>query len=479
MSKFIKSSFWSLSVNITIRILSFITYPILVAYYLKGDIAIFKSFQSVTILLLTIIPLGTDVLYISTPHKKRENRWGLVFWVSMFITFFLAILFLSNDTFLNFFLKSMINTRKRILLSLFPIIEFFKSVAIIKFTSMMQFKQISLSRFFNKFILNIIIISFAFINPGLEILLLAILFSEFLEMVLLLRYFKKDKYDFFPKISKATFQIDKKTCKYIFFSGGNKLINSLAIQFPVIFVVIVMGEKLAPEFKLPLYAVSVQASMVMVSFSKVLFPYLSNIQKSEKMADALINVEFVFTLIILPILLIISFFAQEIVGLLFNENWKHAIIAMRILPIAILANVMNNPFIHLAPIKLKPQINFFYSLCLLSFRLLAIYLGYYFFDFIGVVIFYCFVEVFIRFSRLFFIDCKLINLSPLKLIFSLRNNFFIAALSLICFLTLNYFTKSKIISMSFSIPIYIFFNYYYQKSRINYFLQKIKFALGN
>jgi len=79
MSKFIKSSLWSLSANVSIRFLSLAAYPILVRYYVKSDIAIFKSFQAIALLLIAIIPLGTDVLFISTNKAKRDSRWSLFF----------------------------------------------------------------------------------------------------------------------------------------------------------------------------------------------------------------------------------------------------------------------------------------------------------------------------------------------------------------------------------------------------------------
>jgi len=175
----------------------------------------------------------------------------------------------------------------------------------------MKFREISTALFINKFFLNAIIISIAFLSPVLETLLLAVIFSELLEIAFLFVYFKNKKVKLIPQFNMKIFKIDKKSWHYILFSGGNKLINSFAIQFPIIFLVIVMGEKLAPEFQLPLYAVSVPASMIMVSFSKVLFPHFSNIRDSNRIRDILISIEFVITLIILPVLICISFFSKR------------------------------------------------------------------------------------------------------------------------------------------------------------------------
>lgn len=459
------------------RLLSLISYPFLVKYYLKSDIAIFKSFQAITLILITIIPLGTDILYISTNKEKRENYWELFFWASFLIAFIISIIFMFNESFSSFLLKSEINYQKRILFAIFPLIEFLKVIYIIKFTSLMNFKEISTAIFVNKFILNFIIISSAFFFPTIEILILAVIISEILEMIILLIYSRRSKLKLFPKFNMNNLKIDSKSRKFIFFSGGDKLINSFAIQFPIIFLVIILGEELAPEFQLPLYAVSVPASLIMISFSKVLFPYFSNIQDNLKIKETLLSIEFIITLIVLPILICISFFSSEIVSLLFDRSWGNAILALKILPIAIFANVINNPFTHLAPIKRKPQINFLYSISLLTIKLLAIYLGYRFYGFIGVVIFYCFGEVLVRFLRLFIFDCKLIDLSGFELILHIKNNLIFSSVLGFSMFTLFALYNNKILSIAISISIFILLNFTFQKKKLFFLFHKIRDAI--
>lgn len=468
MSKFVKSSIWNFGANFFIRLLSIVTYPFLAKYFQKGDIALFKSLQSFLLILLTLIPVGTNILFISTARSEREERWNTLIFISIISSVCIAILLLVNDTITNFFLKDGLSDVFRLFIVLFPLLEAFKVLFLTKFTSEMDFKEISLSLIIKQSFLYITIIIASFIAPSFFILLFAIFASELLELMLLASFMKKSHLSIMMHRDKPLFFFDKTAKKYIFFYGSDQIFNTLALQFPTIFLVIVLGKNLAPELQLPIYAVSVPATMVMVSISKVVFPYMSELRENEKIRNTLSSIIFIVTFIIFPILVFISYFSNEIVSILFRKDWSNAVFALTLLPLLTVSNILSSPFSTIPAIKGKPHISLIYSFFLLVVRLSSIYFGFKFFGFNGTVLFYIIGDFIIRVIRLS-VDMHLIKMKLQQFLGSFHLNAIFSILLLINSFLLNHIINNKIIAFLICFLSFIALNIVFQKQRLCYF----------
>lgn len=465
MSKFVKSSVWNIGANLFVRTLSIITYPFLVRYFLKSDISLFKSLQSFMFILMTIIPFGTNYLYISSTKEKRSKRWNLVLLTSLITTLLLVILFSFDNRIINFFLKGSINEILKYLLLILPIISFTKTVALTQLTSNMDFKEISIALIIKQLSLYVLIIVLSFTYATYILLILILISTEILESILFLFFCKKQNLRVFPIQKERIFPIDRTSRKFLIFSGLDQIFIVLALQFPTIFVVLVMGSNLAPEFQLALFAIEIPASLISYQVSRVIFPYLSEIRDNKKIRHSLFQIEFIITLLLIPILFTISFFAKEIVCIVFDKTWTNAMLAFSLLPIMIFASAVNNPFTTIAAVKEKPYIPLIYSVLLLGGRLLSIYIGFQYKGFLGALIMFIFTDCIIRIIRLI-VDMHLIKMKGFEFIKNIKFNLLYAVLLILLSRLLLSILPNKIICFSITFLISSMLLFYFEKQRI-------------
>jgi O-antigen/teichoic acid export membrane protein len=120
-------------------------------------------------------------------------------------------------------------------------------------------------------------------------------------------------------------------------------------------------------------------------------------------------------------LVVISLFAKEIVSILFDPTWEYAVIALKFLPLAIAANIVNNPLTSFALIKERPEITLVYSISLFIGRMAGILFGFIIADFIGAVIGYVLLDSSVRYTRLI-IDLRLYEIRISKFIINVLPN---------------------------------------------------------
>lgn len=451
MSKLISSSIWNFLANIIVRGLSLLTYPFLVKYYAKADISVFKSIQSFLIILITIIPLGTRHLYISSKKNEKSRRWNLTILLSFSSTLIIFLILLLSKEVTNFFFERSILSSSFLLI--LPFIAFIKALYFIRLQSDMFFKEISKALIIKQFVLYSLIIIFSRISPSFISLYFIIIGCELIEVSFLTYYINKKKVRLFDFNIRNIFPLDKTSKKFISFMGVEQIFNILAQHFPTMFVVIILGKELAPEFQLPLFAIAVPSSIIMMSVAKVLFPYFSQLREDKIGIECkILDIEFILTFLIFPVLVGIIIFSKEIVSCLFNSSWTYAIFAFSILPISIAANVINNPLTSLSLIKEKPQIVLVYSILLFIFRMGGIYFGYQYFGFQGSVVGFVIGDVIIRISRLF-VDLIVFELSISKFIMNILPNFALTILIIILFQIFISFQMNKYISFITSISL--------------------------
>jgi O-antigen/teichoic acid export membrane protein len=444
-----------------------------VKYYLRSDIAMFKSLQSFITILIVIIPLGSNFFYISS--EKKEKAWDVSVWTSLVTSvLILALLFTYRDPLENIFSLKILQLNIKVLF-LIPLTSLIKSLGISKLSREMQFKQISLSLIFKQLILYGGIIFFSFHAANLRTLLLVVVFSEIVEASSLVIFCIINKLRLLPRNFFSVKLYNRGTLRYLGFIGADQIFNVMAINFPAIFVVMVMGKTLAPEFQLSQYAISIPISLVMTSVAKVIFPYIARMEDNKKIANLLFSVEFAMNLVLIPVLVGISFFAQEIINIFFEKSWVNAVFMFQVFPIMMIANIFNNPFSSLCIIKNKPHVLLIYSISLLAVRMGAIYFGFMWGGFKMAVILFIIFDIIVRIVRLN-VDLSTIELNFMNFLNNIKLILIFGLVLLISTHSLNLVIKNKIIVFLIGIFLYTMLNYIFEKNRIMNSVNKILVA---
>ena len=476
MSKFITSSLWNFVANFLVRLMSLITFPFLVKFFLREDISIFKSFQAFVLILLTIIPIGTNILYLATPKEEREKRWNHFFYTSLIVACTLSLLLFFSETITSFFIGNQLFGTLKLFLVLIPLVEGIKGIVVTKLSSILDFKGISIALIIKQLLLYGGIISLSYLRPALEMLLLVVFFSEVLELIMLLRHTNRMKINIMPYREYRKFEFDVTAKKFMGYSGTEQIILTFALQFPTIFVVIVLGKTLAPEFQLPFSAVTIPVSLVMNSIAKVSFPHYSNLREDAKITNSLFSLLFPVTFILFPVLLAIHFFAGEITSLFFDKSWQYASFSLQVFPVLMIAYILGVPSTFISNIKQKPYINLIYSIVLLISRMLSIYFGFKLAGFYGTIVLFVAGDVIVRMIRLK-VDMSLLSLS-LKPFFRCIGNNLISMCILFSVMWAGYLlTQQKILSFVVALLISISLNYYWEQKRVKTLVLKLREAI--
>lgn len=403
MKKFLQSGMWVFSSNLIIRVISLAVTPILARNFPKEDLSVFRSLQSLVLIAFTLIPLGTNLLYISEKKEEREKYWSLFILISS-ITTLLAIPILYT---LKVYSYSNVPLMYAFII-LVPISSFIKNIFTAKYTESIMFKAISMSILYRQIALYSLIILFTFVSRTIEFLIIALLVSEVVE-VLSLYLSGKNLRSFFRNF-RQKIVFDKKARDFTLYTGGSNTIVNLALQVPSILVLSLLGKDLAIEFQMPLVLVAIPVSLLVMSVTSVMFPYLSNNRETNKMQKVILNTQYIFFIIGLPICFFMFYFAKDISAILFNPEWKYVVYALKFLAIGTFFNILQNPLSQICLIQNRPKIAFYYAIALLAFRLLGLYLGYYLYGFIGSVVLFVVFDSLVRIIRLT-IDIKLISLT--------------------------------------------------------------------
>ena len=170
-------------------------------------------------------------------------------------------------------------------------------------------------------------------------------------------------------------------------------------------------------------------------------------------------------MILYPVLISISFFSEEIVRLLFDESWSHAVFAVRFLPLMIVFSVLNRPFTPLASIKQKPQFILLYSLSLFLCRMLSIYIGFKYINFNGAIILFVISDAIIRILRISF-DMNLIKMNYLNFIENIKGPIFGSSLLIFLLIICSQIIDCKLIVFIISFLITCAFFFFLEKRRI-------------
>jgi O-antigen/teichoic acid export membrane protein len=205
-----------------------------------------------------------------------------------------------------------------------------------------------------------------------------------------------------------------------------------------------LGKELAIEFQMPLVLVSIPMSLVIMSVSRVMFPYLANNRDEAKMKSTILNSQYIFFILGLPICSLMIYFSQEISNIIFNPEWKNVSLALKLLSLNIFFNILQNPLSQLCLIKNKPKIGFYYAIIHLIARLTGLYLGYSLWGFTGSVALFVAFDSLVRVARLL-IDIKLISITIKQYLLNIKIPITASLFVLIFFTIFSYLEWNKIL----------------------------------
>ena len=447
MKKFLQSGIWVFSSNLIIRIIALAVTPILAKNFPKEDLSVFRSLQSIVLIVFTLLPLGTNLLYISEKKEEREKYWSLFILISSISAIIsIPVLYVLK-------LQSYNNIPLMLLFVIFiPISSLVKNIYTAKYTESIMFKAISISILFRQITLYSLIIIFTFVSRTIEFLIIALLVSEVVE-VFSLNQFSKNLRGFFKNFRQKII-FDKKAKDFTLYTGGANTIINLALQLPSVLVLSLLGKSLAVEFQMPLVLVAIPVSLLVMSVTSVMFPYLSNNRETDKMQKVILNTQYIFFILGLPICFFLFYFASEISIILFNPEWIYVAFALKFLALGTFFNILQNPLSQICLIKNRPMIAFYYAISLLVFRLLGLYIGHYFYGFFGSVVFFVTFDSLVRIIRLY-IDIRLISLTVGKYLTNIKLPLLISLAVLLVFIAGFYFNINHYILFIIMASVYV------------------------
>jgi len=296
-----------------------------IARYLGPEqFGLFSYVQSFVGLFAVIATLGLDGIVVRELVKdesKRDELLGTAFWLKLMGAFVVlailavAIIFTSNDSYTNTLVFIIASAT---IFQSFNVIDFY-------FQSKVMGKYITFANVISLFLSSIIKVIFIVINAPLIAFAWMILFDSF---ILALGYI----YFYIKNISDVTFKI------FIF----NKSLAMLLLKDSWFFILIlisamiyeridqVMIKEMLDITSVGLYSVSTRIYAVVVGFSPI-FAYsfqtalISAHQISiEQFEKRLILLYSLAIWTILPTSIVISFYAQEIISLVFGEKYAGA-----------------------------------------------------------------------------------------------------------------------------------------------------------
>ncbi len=405
MSSMVKSSLWIFFCSFFIRIFSFISNPIMARNYPKADIAEFRSLQALILLVFTLIPIGSNLLYLAEKKEFRSKYWNqfISFSVIGSVISIIVLLFISGGMYQK---VPMLN----LIVILIPLTLILKNIYTTKLTEKIDFKKISLAQMIHHTLNNILIIVGAYTLKSIEILIASLIFTEILEIVVLAVYTKK----YTVKLNNNKLIIfDRKTQNFTFFVGLSTIIVNFALQLPTILAVNLMGSELAVEFQMPLILIGVPVVMIVQAVSKVFLPLFSNNPENEFIQQKIFITQYIYWFVGFSIMYFVWWFAKDITYLVINPEWKNSILALKFFSIFMFINILQNSLSQIALIKNKPSVQFYYSIFLLIGRIISLYIGFKHYGFYGSVIAFTITDSVVRLARLIIdlhlIDVKLVD----------------------------------------------------------------------
>ncbi len=206
------------------------------------------------------------------------------------------------------------------------------------------------------------------------------LLGQFLQLLFLIKVSSKLLTDLAKEISfKKMFFLAKKYKDIPVFNTIINLTNNLSNELPVLLITKYFGLESSGIYGLAIKFTRAPIGIFQQSVGQVFFNKASNVYNNEGNLHALViktakNLLFISIFIFIP-LFTLSFYLD----IIFGENWSDVGLYSRILIPWLFFAFLSNPITSLIMILNKQKTIVIYDIFLLTFRFLALFLGYYFY----------------------------------------------------------------------------------------------------
>ena len=216
------------------------------------------------------------------------------------------------------------------------------------------------------------------------------------QLIFLIKKSTKSLYKLKDKISiNRMFFLAKKYKDIPLFNTVINFLNTLSNEIPVLLITKYFGLSTAGIYGLAIKVGRAPSGIVQDSVSQVFFNKATEVYNKEENLHRVVkktcfNLFKISLLIFIP-LLIISYFLD----LAFGKDWTEVGTYLRVLIPWLFIMFLSSPITSLIVILNKQKVILFYDICLLTFRFLAFYVGYHFYnDILISLILFSFVGVF-------------------------------------------------------------------------------------
>lgn len=467
---FFKNAFILSKATFISYVITAISLPVLSRLYLPEDFGNFGTLISICSLLVIISSLRYETAIPLTKNLNEAFKLVILsflillfFIISLFAVYILSFLFLPNIENRIWLDNNIYLVLSFIFLGgLYKIINFL----LLRLKDFNFLAKIKMTEFFFRFLFQILLVFLGYIG----------LFVGYLISLIIPVVFFFSKYTFYKK--KYTVnelkQVASKYKVYPKFSTIESLTNQLSYYLPTIFLLPFFGPTYAGYYFFSITIMSIPSTFVGQSINKVYYSLAA--KKNEK------NFKKLFTKIseniiklVFPSFFVVLFSLQEIIPLIFGENWRQAGIFCSFMCVWFYFKIIYNSLDNTVNLKKKIKDDFFLKLLFLIIQSTALFFGIYLGDFyltVKLIILASTISILINVGWIHYI-VKIRLRKVIKIIFS---NIFMSFLFSIPIL-LSYFFKTegilKFLLYLVSYSSVICFVYIYNFKKIFYFEKHI------
>lgn len=381
-SSFAKNSSYMVFSTVGMQLIGIATIPILSRLFSPDDFGVHGTYRSIIIIISIVLSLNLE-LAIVLPKEDREK--AKIYLSSLFVIisnlFFLTILyFIIRFVFHYDVIEALFDSSSNWL-----ILSVFIGATLVALTNLDQsrlvsskmFKQIAISRF----ILPIAFFIIALIFYSLSFNIYALIFSQLIAYGLLWLFLQKFiDYDFktFSFVNlKQTFAEYKEIPLYTF---PNSFLNAVSINLPLILLAFLYNDTVVGYYAVGVKLVSLPVSFISSSFTQIFYKQSVDLYNSNKTSL------FPFVRKVMLILLsigVVGFFVIYLliplaVPFFLGSQWSDATIYLQYICFWQALMLVNSPVSSLTILLKKQRSLLVFQIFYLLFRILALWLPFYF-----------------------------------------------------------------------------------------------------
>ncbi|WP_232179334.1 lipopolysaccharide biosynthesis protein [Methanococcus vannielii] len=356
------------------QIIGTITYPIITRYYTPDEFGVFVTYSSIIAILSIISSLKYEfAIPIAESEEKAVN---IVFLCVGILIIYSSIIFLALLLYSNEIFSLLGNEHLNQYWYLIPIgVSFIGIYSLFMYWSFRKKEYLAISKttISQSFFGNISKIGFGFLNMGAFGLIFGDILGKSAGITVLSKSFINNKCFSKANLSEIIEQ-SKRYIKFPIYSAPSKLLNTLGVQLPVIFITLLYGSSVAGFFGLSHTIVSIPMSLIGTSVGNVFYGEAASIgRKNPKKIKELSNnlLKKLIAIGIIPLITLILF-GPILFKFVFGSNWYQAGIYAQIIAFLVFFRFMFTPITNIFSVFERQK----EELYLDSFRLVLVLIAF-------------------------------------------------------------------------------------------------------